>query len=73
MEEKYQQIRNKLLEEQTTHPNFICMWLKYIEAKRENLLASLLQCEVAIEKIKEMDDIQPSVLMLLLLLIDLKP
>jgi hypothetical protein len=73
MEERYQQTRSKLSERKITHPNFSTMWLKYIEAKRENLLASLLQCENALEKIKEMDDIQPSTLMLLLLLIDLKP
>ena len=65
MDAKYKQIITKLNANYTTSPNIIKLWQKYLQIKKQRFMNDLYKCEQMLQKINQINDISPELLLTL--------
>jgi hypothetical protein len=66
MDNKYNNVLQKLNNHNTTHPQIILLWKNYLKNKMNNLQISLDKCTQFIENVGEHGDIDYTTLLILL-------
>ena len=68
MENKLNIIEHKLSNIELSHPNLFNIWKKYLDIKKKTYTNALNECDIFLDKIKDVDDFDKQTILTLMLL-----